>query len=447
MFNSFRNSSFRNSSFRNSTFSQQTKKRNNSKSQPEKKTFKQLQADAEAQQEREQKNERNRRRKEKLMNNFITDLRDFNQNRLLNEKIVIQRYNTWLNQQKNLNSVSLHVYFNQLMKPTQTSMYNRQSTSGGLNVIRNQFVNRSDQKAFDTLREKVEKEHKGLTNSFDKLRFMLDMEKPCTTNNNNKNKNKKIELSEQKTKLATALSNAKGTKNSSKIRKLLSLINESKSKFGELKNLNIQKEKIQEKYEKLLCETKIMESTFEHFLLLKKLLDSILVDSKNKIIKNNRQTYSKFKNPISFKENTRNDTKVIIKNFSELIDYLKKKIQLKNSKVLITETLISQEFFKIIPEEERKIIIDNLINTLKKMETRLDKIVKGEIKKGVLRIKQKALGRDKIHLHLIKILLGLLNDIKKIQNQKVNISLRIPTNSSRRSNSRRFNSRRFNFLV
>ena len=442
-------SSLNMSSFFGNPLGQQTelvnprkRQRNNGNLQA-KKTVGQLLEDAKAQQQQEQKNEKNRRRKEKLMNNFITDLRDFNQNRLLNEKIVIQRYNTWLNQQKNLNSVSLHVYFNQLMKPTQTSRFNRQSTSGGLNKIRNQFVNRKDQKAFDALEKKVKEEHKGVTDPFDILRLMLDMEKPCTTNNNKKNKNKKIELSEQKTKLATALSNAKGTKNSSKIRKLLSLINESKSKFEELENLNIQKEKIQKKYEKLLCETKIMESTFEHFLLLKKLLDSILVDSRNNIIKNNRQTYSIFKKPISFKENPRNDKKVIIKNFSELIDYLKKKIQLENNKVLITETLISQEFFKIIPEEERKIIIDNLINTLKKMETRLDKIVKGEIKKGVLRIKQKALGRDKIHLHLIKILLGLLNDIKKLQNQKVNISLRIPTNSSRRFNSRRTNSRRF----
>lgn len=144
----------------------------------------------------------------------------------------------------------------------------RQSTSGGLNKIRDQFVDISDHKAFNTLKEKVEKDHKGAS-LFDKLRYMLDMDKPCTTNNNKKNNKKRIELSEQKTKLATALSNAKGTKNSSKIRKLLSMINESKSKYKELDYLNTQKEKLQTDYEKLLCQTKIMESTFEHFLLLK----------------------------------------------------------------------------------------------------------------------------------------------------------------------------------
>lgn len=48
--------------------------------------------------------------KKEIKQEFITYLRDFNQNRLLNEQIVIQTYDQWLNEKEKLNSVSLKIF-------------------------------------------------------------------------------------------------------------------------------------------------------------------------------------------------------------------------------------------------------------------------------------------------------------------------------------------------
>ena len=169
--------------------------------------------------------------------------------------------------------------------------------------------------------------------------------------------------------------------------------------------------------------------------MFKGLLDSLLKNSKNKQIKKNKDKYSSL-----------NKNKTGFDSFNSLITKLEKDIKQSRSQSRnqsnitkpINKKEISRAFFtdsKTVDLKKRKEIINSLIKSLAKMKDHLKKKEAGGVKKGLF--VQKASGRDKMHLQLITILLGLLQDIKRIQEEDIpKININIHNNSSGRSGRR-----------